>query len=152
MSEEYDSVVADLLGDGPTEVVSNPNEGVYDNAKFLEATLARNNSGTFRADLKFSNGEDDNPIPFHTERLNLPEADSHPVSKNMALRWYHAIGIVPRGNKTTPLVGGEDDEAREKRAGQIVSALNRFQGRKVSFSLKEDNNGFLKASPRVVKE
>ena len=152
MSEEYDSVVADLLGDVPTEVISNPNEGVYDNAVFLEAVLARNNSGTFRADLKFANGQDDNPIPFHTERLNLPEVDSQPWPKQNALRWYHAIGLVPRGNKTTYLVGGDDDAAREKCAATIVAGLNRFQGRKVSFSLKEDNNGFLKASPRVTKD
>lgn len=148
MTEEYDSVVADLLGDGPTEVVNNPNEGVYDNAEFVGAQLARNNSGTFRADLTFDLGDG----RVHTERLNLPEADSHPVSKNITLRWYHTIGVVPRGNKTTPLVGGEDDEARAKRAEQIVAALNRFQGKKVSFALKEDNNGFLKANPRITKE
>lgn len=148
MSEEYDSVVADLLGDGPTEVVNNPNEGVYDNVEFVGAELVRNQAGTFAVKLQFDLGENRQ----HVERLNLPEADSHPVGKNIALRWYHTLGIVPRGNKTTPLVGGNDDEARAKRAEQIVAAINSKQGRKVSFSLKEDNNGFLRASPRVVKE
>jgi hypothetical protein len=150
MSDEYDAVVADLLGDGPTEIVTNPNEGVYDNVPFLGATLKRNNSGSFAAELQFQL-ENDNPIAIHRERLNLPEADSHPVSKNVALRWYHAIGIVPRGNKATPLVGGESDEAREHRAQQIVSALDSRKGTRVSFSLKEDDSGFLRASPRLLK-
>ena len=135
-----------LLSDLPTEEVVNADVGMHEDTLFEGVELGTTKSGGFQAIARFTVARNGSAPYNHREYINLPKQDSHPVGKSIALGWYHALGIVPQGNKNIPLVS--DRESAEK----LISALNTQAGTRVGISLVEDANGFLRARPlrRVV--
>lgn len=131
-----------LLADIPTEVVTNPDAGVYEDATFEGGELSRTKNGGYQLVAKFNAPRKEGTgLIRHKEYINLPMAESHPRVKQMAQGWYQAFGIVPQGSKNLPLC------ADEVVAGKIVEAINTRSGGTVAISLSEDNSGFLRARP-----
>lgn len=131
-----------LLADIPTEEVSNPDVGVYDDATFEGGELGVTKKGGFQLIARFTAPRKDGAgVIKHKEFINLPMGESHPRVKQMGHGWYKAFGIVPEGSKNIPMAS--DKETAEK----IVAALNATAGGTVAISLSEDDNGFLRARP-----
>jgi hypothetical protein len=130
-----------LLSDLPQEEVINTDVGMHEDTLFDGADVGTTKNGGFQAIARFSVNRNGRGVYNHREYINLPQQDSHPVTKQMALGWYRALGIVPQGNKNIPLVSDRDS------AEKLVSAINTNAGTKVGISLSEDDNGFLRARP-----
>lgn len=136
------SLAEQLLAEIPTEVVQNPDAGVYEDATFEGGTLSTTKNGGYQLVAKFNAPrKDGNGLIRHREFINLPMTESHPRVKQMGHGWYQAFGIVPQGSKNLPMIS--DHVTAEK----IVEAINTKTGSTVAISLSEDNSGFLRARP-----
>jgi len=136
-----------LLADVPTEEVTNPDAGVYEDATFEGGELNVTKKGGFQLVARFQAPRKDSAgVIKHKEYINLPMSESHPRVKQMGHGWYKAFGIIPEGSKNSPMANDKDS------AEKIVGALNALSGTTVAISLSEDDNGFLRARPMRVQK
>ena len=135
------SLAEQLLSEIESEEVTNPDVGQFHNVTFNGGDLGVTKNGGYQLIARFSIIREDSTTFNIKDYINLPKSDSHPVVKKMGLGWYHALGLVPEGNKNIPLASTR--EIAEK----IVEAANSCAGAQLGVSVTEDDRGQLRVRP-----